>query len=111
MQIIEREKGSVTILDVSGSLTIGEGDIELRDAVLEVLAGGPKNILLNMKNVRKMDSSGVGELVAAYTSTRNRGGELKLTQLSPKVGAVLQVTRLVGILEMFDDEETAIASF
>jgi anti-sigma B factor antagonist len=111
MQITEREKGSVTILDVSGSLTIGEGDIELRDAVLEVLAGGSKNILLNLKNVRKMDSSGVGELVAAYTSTRNRGGELKLTQLSPKVGAVLQVTRLVGILEMFDDEETAIASF
>ena len=109
--VIERKVQDVTILVVPTHLTIGAGDSDIRSAVNDVLAAGSKKIVLDCSKVSRMDSSGVGELVAAYTSTTNKGGELRLLDLSPKVAQVLQVTRLAGILESYETEEAVVASF
>jgi anti-sigma B factor antagonist len=111
MEIKERRSDDVLILDLSGKLTIGTGDVTLRDKVASALEAGETKILLNMGGVSAMDSSGVGELVAAYTSANNRQGLLKLANLSQRVGGVLQATRLTGVLDMFDAEKDALASF
>lgn len=111
MKISQRQSGDVTILDISGRITIGEGDVQVRDAVLENLEAGRTKLLLDMGKVSGMDSAGVGELVAAFTTARNRGGQLKLLKLSPKVSSVLQITQLHGVLEIHDDEQQAVASF
>ncbi len=111
MKINVRERGGVTILDLSGKITIGAGDVALRDAVHERLNAGAKNILLNMAGVTTLDSSGVGELVSAYTTVRNRGGVLKLLGLPPKVQDILMITQLITVFEVHDNEDEAIASF
>lgn len=109
--VIERKVQDVTILEVPSRLTIGAGDSDIRSAVIEALAEGSRKIVLDCSKVSRMDSSGVGELVAAYTSTANKGGELRLLDLSPKVAQVLQVTRLAGILESYDSEDAVVESF
>ncbi len=111
MKISPRNARGVTILDFKGKLTIGAGDIELRDAVVEALAAGSLNILLNLKRVSAIDSSGVGEIVASYRSLADRGGKLKLENLSPKVMDVLMLTELIKVLETFEDEQEAVESF
>lgn len=111
MKINVRERGGVTVLDLSGKITIGAGDVALRDAVHERLNAGAKNILLNMAGVTTLDSSGVGELVSAYTTVRNRGGVLKLLGLPPKVQDILMITQLITVFEVHDNEDEAIASF
>ncbi len=111
MKINVRKNGGVTILDVSGKVTIGEGDIALRQAVREQLAAGNKNLLVDLSNVSTIDSSGVGELVSSYTTVTQQGGKLKLLNPPQKVGDILQITQLITIFEVFDDEENAVASF
>jgi anti-sigma B factor antagonist len=111
MPVRERDENNAKVLEISGRITIGKGDVEVRDAVQLALAEGNRNILLVMDGVAALDSAGVGELVAAHTSVRNRGGALKLARLSPKVASVLQATRLVGILDVYDDEKEALDSF
>lgn len=111
MKINVRQNGGVTILDISGKVTLGEGDMQLRAAVHEALAGGAKNLLLNLAAVTTMDSSGVGEMVSSYTTTRNRGGKLKLLNPPQKIGDILSITQLITIFEVFDKEEEAIASY
>ncbi len=111
MKISTRNARGVTILDFKGKLTIGAGDIELRDAVVEALAAGSLNILLNLKRVSAIDSSGVGEIVAGYRTVADRGGKLKLENLSPKVTDVLMLTELLKVLEVFEDEQEAVESF
>ena len=111
MAIQERQMGPVTVFDVSGKLTIGRGDAELRDALHTAFELGRRDFLFNLEGVRALDSSGVGELVASKTSVENRGGRLKLVGLNPKVSEVLQVTQLVGIFESYPDEESALASY
>lgn len=111
MRITERKADGVTILELKGKITIGVGDVALRQAVAEVLEAGGLNILLNMKSVTTMDSSGIGELVSTYTTVTNRGGKLKLLHLPPKVSDILQITQLITVFEVHDDEAEAIASF
>jgi anti-sigma B factor antagonist len=103
--------GDVVIIDTIGELRLGEGTNVLRHVVNETAEQGYKNILLNLRDVRHIDSAGVGELMSCYTSVRNRGGQLKLMNLSKNVHNLLQITKLYTIFEVEDDEPTAVASF
>ena len=103
--------GDVVIVDTIGELRLGEGTNVLRQVVNETVEQGYKNILLNLRDVRHIDSAGVGELMSCYTSVRNRGGQLKLMNLSKNVHNLLQITKLYTIFEVEDDEPTAVASF
>ncbi|HEX5236750.1 MAG TPA: STAS domain-containing protein [Silvibacterium sp.] len=111
MKVTTRQVDGVTILDLSGRITLGEGSVQLRDAVRDLLAKGQKNILLNLADVNYIDSSGIGELVSAYTTVRNQGGELKLLNLTKKVHDLLQITKLYTVFDVKDDEAGAIASY
>ncbi|MBZ0112373.1 MAG: STAS domain-containing protein [Thermoanaerobaculia bacterium] len=110
MKITQRKANNVTILDLEGKITIGIGDVAVRDAVQTAIAGG-KNILLNMAKVTTIDSAGVGELVSAYTTVTHRGGKLKLVNLPAKVNDILQITQLITVFEIHDDEMEALESF
>ena len=111
MKVDVRNRDWVTILEPKGKITIGVGDIALRDAVVESLEVGSRNILLDLNQVSTIDSSGVGEMVSAYTTVTNRGGKLKLLNLPPKVVDILQITQLITVFEVFEEEDEAIASF
>ena len=111
MKVSTRQVDGITILDMSGRITLGEGSVTLRDAVRDVLAKGTKHILLNLGDITYIDSSGIGELVSAFTSVRNAGGELKLLNLTKKVHDLLQITKLYTVFDISDDETSAIASF
>ncbi len=106
-----RKVNGVTIVDMSGRITLGEGSVILREAVKDLLAKGQKKILLNLGNVSYIDSSGIGELVSAFTSVRNQGGELKLLNLTKKVHDLLQITKLYTVFDVKDDETAAIKSY
>jgi anti-sigma B factor antagonist len=111
MKANNRPVGGVTVVDMSGRITLGEGSVVLREAVKDLLAKGQKKILLNLGDVTYIDSSGIGELVSAYTSVRNQGGELKLLNLTKKVHDLLQITKLYTVFDIKDDEAVAIQSF
>jgi anti-sigma B factor antagonist len=111
MNVTKRQKGDVTILDLKGKITIGAGDIALRNAVQEALSGGSNNVLLNMTGVTTIDSSGVGELVSAFTTATNRGAKLKLANIPNKVSDVLTITQLITVFDVFDTEDEAVASY
>ena len=111
MKASTRQVDGVTIVDLSGRITLGEGSVILRDTVKDLLGKGQKKILLNLGDVSYIDSSGIGELVSAFTSVRNQAGQLKLLNLTKKVHDLLQITKLYTVFEVFDDEATAIASF
>jgi anti-sigma B factor antagonist len=111
MKLNTRQVDGVTILDLSGRITLGEGSVQLRDAIRDLLAKGSKLILLNLADVNYIDSSGIGELVSAYTTVRNQGGELKLLNLTKKVHDLLQITKLYTVFDVKDDEASAIASY
>jgi anti-anti-sigma factor len=111
MKIGVRQRQGVTVLEPKGKITIGSGDIALRDSVIEALDSGSRKILINLKDVSTIDSSGIGELVAAYTTVTNRGGKLKLVGLPPKVNDILQITQLVTVFEVMETEEEAVDSF
>ena len=106
-----REVARVIILDVKGRIVLGEETQDLRDSVRRILDEGKKKIILNLAEVDYMDSSGVGELVGAFTTVRNAGGELKLLNLSPKVQDILHVTKLYTVFDIRNDEFTAVKSF
>jgi anti-sigma B factor antagonist len=102
---------NVLIVDTIGELRLGEGTDVIREMVREQLQQGYKNILLNLRDVRHIDSAGVGELMSCYTSVRNQGGQLKLMNLSKNVHNLLQITKLYTIFEVVEDEDTAVASY
>ena len=106
-----REVGGVTILDLSGKITLGEGGVTLREEVRKLLAEGKKKIVLNLAEVNYIDSSGLGELVSAYTAVKNAGGELKLLNLTSKVRDLLVITKLVTVFDVKDNEAAAVSSF
>ena len=106
-----RHANGVTILDCSGRITLGEGSVILKDVVRELLSKGQKHILLNLGNVNYIDSSGIGELVSAFTTVRNEGGDLKLLNLTKRVNDLLQITKLSTVFDVKDDEAGAIKSF
>jgi anti-anti-sigma factor len=111
MKVNTRQKGDVTILDLKGKITIGAGDIALRNAVQEAINGGAKSVIVNMAEVTTIDSSGVGELVSAYTTATNRGAKVKLANLPAKVQDILHITQLITVFDVFDSEDEAVASF
>ncbi len=111
MKINVRQREGVTILDLKGKITIGVGDVALRDAIHEALTAGAKNILINLDDVTTIDSSGVGELVSSYTTVTNRNGKLKLANLPPKVADILQITQLITVFDVYEDEEEALKAF
>jgi anti-sigma B factor antagonist len=111
LTIGSREVDGVTVLDLSGRITLGEGSVQLRDAIRDLISKGQKNILLSLGEVNYIDSSGLGELVSAYTTARNQGAGLKLLNLQKKVHDLLQLTKLYTVFDIYDDEASAIASF
>jgi anti-sigma B factor antagonist len=111
MKINVRQREGVTILDLKGKITIGVGDVALRDAIHEALAAGAQKLLINLGDVTTIDSSGVGELVSSYTTVTNRGGRLKLADLPPKVADILQITQLITVFDVYEDEDEALRSF
>jgi anti-sigma B factor antagonist len=111
MKVTMRTKGDVTIIDLSGKITIGAGDIALRNAVQQAIESGAKNVVINLQGVSTIDSSGVGELVSAYTTATNRGVRLKLLNLPDKVSDILTVTQLITVFDIYDSEDDAIAAF
>ena len=111
LTIASRELDGVTVLDLSGRITLGEGSVQLRDAIRSLISKGSKNILLNMAEVNYIDSSGLGELVSAFTTAKNQQAEVKLLKLTKKVHDLLQLTKLYTVFDINDDEASAIASF
>jgi anti-sigma B factor antagonist len=111
LTIASRELDGVTVLDLSGRITLGEGSVQLREAIRDLISKGSKNILLNLGDVNYIDSSGLGELVGAYTTAKNQGAALKLLSLTRKVKDVLQLTKLYTVFDIYDDEASAIASY
>lgn len=106
-----RDVGNVRVLDLSGKITIGAGDVELRRLVEDALAAGKNHILVNLKEVTHIDSSGIGELVACFTTVKRRGGSMKLVNLPPKINDILQVTQLITVFDVFENETEALQSF
>ncbi len=111
MKISKREVGNVTILEPKGKITIGAGDVALRNAIEEATHAGSSNVLLDFNGVSKMDSSGLGELIAAHNTVTGDGGTIKLMKLPPKLYGVLGITQIVSVFDVFDDENEALASF
>jgi anti-sigma B factor antagonist len=111
MKATVRDIGKVTVVDLSGKITIGEGDVVLRERVTELLDGGHQNILLNLSKVSYMDSAGIGELVACYKRAKEKEGIVKLLNPSGKVYDLLQLTKLEEVFETYKDEKEALVSF
>jgi len=111
MQAGTRQANGVSVVDVKGRVTLGEGNVMLREMIRGLLETGSKKILLNLKEVDYMDSSGLGELVKSYTTVKNQGGVLKLVNLSDRVRDLLKATSLILIFEVHQDEPGALASF
>jgi anti-sigma B factor antagonist len=111
MKVTIRQVDSVTVVDVSGRITLGEGCTQLRELVRDQLSKGNKWILLNLADVTYIDSSGIGELVSAFTGVAKQGGALKLLHLTKKVHDLLQITKLYTVFDVHDDEARAIGSF
>jgi anti-sigma B factor antagonist len=111
LNLKQREAGDVTILDLSGKITIGEGSVQLRDAVKGLLESGKTKILLNLGDVSYVDSSGIGELVSSYTTVNKASGQLKLLNLTKKIQDLLAITKLLTVFEIHEDEGAALASY
>lgn len=111
MKATVRQIDDVWVVDLSGKITIGEGDVVLREKVLDLLDGGHAKIVLNLEKVSYMDSAGIGELVACYKRAREKGGTVKLLNPSGKVFDLLQLTKLEEVFETYKDEKGALTSF
>jgi anti-sigma B factor antagonist len=112
MQLEQRIAGNVAVIKVTGDITLNKGgDVLLRDKVLSLIHQGHKNILIDMANVAFVDSAGLGELTQSYVTTKNKGGALKLVNVTKRINDLLVVTRLVTVFETFDNEAAALASF
>jgi anti-sigma B factor antagonist len=111
MQIEQRAVGEVTVLDLKGRVTLGEGDELLKDKVNSLLNQGLKKIVLNLAGVPYIDSAGLGEIVRTYTTVSKQGGSLKLLNLTKRITDLLSITKLLTVFETFDDENEAVRSF
>ncbi len=111
LNISERQAGDVTILDLSGKVTIGEGSVALRTAIRRLLGEDKKKILLNLAGVGYVDSSGIGELVSSFTAVNKESGELKLLNLTQKIQDLLAITKLLTVFDVFENEGEGLSSF
>jgi anti-sigma B factor antagonist len=111
LNISERQAGDITILDLDGKITIGEGSVALRSAIRRLLGEGKSKILLNLGQVGYVDSSGIGELVSSFTAVNKEGGTLKLLNLTQKIQDLLAITKLLTVFDTFDNEGDALSSY
>jgi anti-sigma B factor antagonist len=111
MKATLRQVDGITVVDMSGRITLGEGCTQLRELVRDQLGKGTKHLLLNLADVTYIDSSGIGELVSGFTTVSNQGGKLKLLNLTKKVHDLLQITKLYTVFDVYDDEAKAVTSF
>ena len=111
MKTASRQMDGVTVVDLSGSITLDEGSAVLRHTVKGLAQQGSRRIVLNLGGVTGMDSTGIGELISAYTSVRNAGGELKLLNLTREVHELLRITKLCTVFDIVDDETAAVTAF
>ncbi len=111
VKLSTRQVGNISVIDVAGRITLGEGSAALRETLREMVAKNQNKILLNLADVTYIDSSGIGELVSGYTTVTNTGGQLKLLNLNKRVKDLLQITKLYTVFEVKEDEADAIRSF
>ena len=111
MKIYQRNLDDIVILDLEGKITIGEGDVQMREAVLGLMKLGHKRLILNMARVTYMDSSGVGELLSCLAKVQDQEGEFKLLNISTKIKNLLHIAQILSVFEYFNDEQEAIDSF
>ena len=111
IKLSTRQVGDVSVVDVAGRITLGEGSSALRDLLREMVGKNQKKILLNLGDVSYIDSSGIGELVSGFTTVTNQGGQLKLLKLTKRVKDLLQITKLYTVFDVHDDEAAAVRSF
>ena len=111
MKATTRSIDGVEVIALQGKITIGSGDSQLREVIMNTLNAGKNNILLDMSGVTTIDSSGIGELVGSYTTVTNRGGKMKLLHLPAKLNELLHVTQLITVFEVHESEQEAIKSF
>ena len=111
MEIAERAVNDVTILDLKGKMTLGEGDELLKDKINSLLASGKKKLLLNLEGVPYIDSAGLGEVVRTYTTVSRQGGKLKLLNLTKRIQDLLAITKLLTVFETYESEGEAVKSF
>jgi anti-sigma B factor antagonist len=111
MNIEERVVNKVTVLDLKGKMTLGEGDELLKDKINSLLQQDRKQIVLNLEGVPYIDSAGLGEIVRTYTTVSRQGGKLKLVNLTKRITDLLSITKLLTVFETFDSEQDAIRSF
>jgi anti-sigma B factor antagonist len=111
MEIVERTVSDVTVLDLKGKMTLGEGDELLKDKINSLLAAGKKKLLLNLESVPYIDSAGLGEVVRTYTTVSRQGGSLKLLNLTKRIEDLLSITKLLTVFDTYDNEAEAIKSY
>lgn len=111
MQIEERIVGEVTILDLKGKMTLGEGDELLKDKINSLMNQGRGKILLNLEGVPYIDSAGLGEIVRTYTTVSRQGGTMKLVNLTKRITDLLSITKLLTVFETFDSESEALGTY
>jgi|SRR5437868_12179637 len=111
LDLKERQAGDVTILDLSGEVRIGEGSVTLRDSIRNLADHGKKKVLLNLAGVKYIDSTGIGELIANYTTVTRQGGQLKLLNLTDRIRNLLVITKLLTVFDAYDNEAEALKSF
>ena len=111
LDVKQRQAGDVTILDCNGSIRMGDGAVSLRNAIRGLNEQGNKKILLNLSEVKNVDSSGIGELIANYTTVKRQGGQLKLLNLTDRIQNLLVITKLLTVFDSFDNEAEALKSF
>jgi anti-sigma B factor antagonist len=111
MTITERKSGDVTILDVEGKILLGEGDVQLKRKIDELIERSETKLLLNLASVPYMDSGGLGEIVRSYTTVKRAGGDLKLLNATKRISDLLTITKLITVFEIFEDEAAAVKSY
>src|ERR1041384_2303300 len=111
LDVSERQAGDVTILDLSGEVRIGDSSVALRDSIRKLAGSGKKKLLLNLAGVKYIDSTGIGELIASYTTITREGGQLKLLNLTDRIQNLLVITKLLTVFDSFEDEAEALKSF
>ena len=111
LDVNERQAGDVTILDLSGEVRIGDSSVALRDSIRKLADGGKNKVLLNLAGVKYIDSSGIGELIANYTTLTRHGGQLKLLNLTDRIQNLLVITKLLTVFDSYDNEAEALKSF
>lgn len=111
LDVSERQAGDVTILDLTGEVRLGDSSVALRDSTRKLADGGKKKILLNLADVKYIDSTGIGELIASYTTVTRQGGQLKLLNLTDRIQNLLVITKLLTVFDSYDNEAEALKSF